>query len=102
MLETKTAITAKPAANSAKAANSSLTKYNCSATPSAKNHHIHLRLLSSVLVIGLVSLYEAPAAVFGLVRCAPLPVRSSLPHLNHLTPSEGRNRWYRRHIFAPK
>src|ERR1700738_4572692 len=55
MPETKTAITANPAANSAKAANSSCTKYNCAATTAARNHHIHLRLLSSVLVIGLVS-----------------------------------------------
>src|ERR1700730_7962041 len=48
-------MTANPAANNAKAANSSLTKYNCRETPAARNHHIHLRLLSSVLVIGLVS-----------------------------------------------
>src|SRR6202035_2041742 len=53
MLETKTAITANPAANSAKAASSSCTKYNWAATTAARNHHIHLRLLSSVLVIGL-------------------------------------------------
>src|ERR1700724_2143326 len=106
MPETKTAITAKPAANSAKAANSSCTKYNCAATTAARNHHIHLRLLSSVLVIGLArvpfgSTYTGRSA---LVPCCAsrCPCGLSVSHLNHLTPCGSQNRWYIRHIFDLK
>src|SRR3979409_2670130 len=77
MPETKTATTANPAANNAKAASSSLTKYNCAATTDTRNHHIHLRLLSSVLVIGLVSRPLGRAFLLKLLfflLCRPLSV----------------------------
>ena len=72
MLETKTAITANPAANSAKAASSSCTKYNWAATTAARNHHIHLRLLSSVLVIGPDPLWKHSLVKLGSCFCARL------------------------------
>src|SRR3979411_2767823 len=72
---TKTATTVNPAANNAKAASSSLTKYNCAATTDTRNHHIHLRLLASVLVIGLVSVPLGRTyllTVLLLLLCGPL------------------------------
>src|ERR1700692_2356868 len=105
MLETKTAITANPAANSAKAANSSCTKYNWAATTAARNHHIHLRLLSSVLVIGLSRSPWVASLIrlrFAPLRCGYCPCGLSVSDLNHLTPCARQNRWYRRYIFALK
>src|SRR5260370_8541915 len=62
-LPTTKEIAANPTANSANTANSSHAKYVCSETSTARNNHIHFRLLSLVFIFSLF----------------PIPTRSNLP-----------------------
>src|SRR5690348_294227 len=109
------AMAANPTANSANTARSSHTKYVCSKTSTARNIHIHFRLLSLVLIF-----FYIPQALVHLTSAAGLFPASSValpftwmhqlarkvqPHplyLAYLTPFSSKLRWYTRYIFGRK
>src|SRR5882762_1178739 len=91
-LPTTKAIAANPTANRANTANSSRTKYVCSRTSTARNIHIHFRLLSLVFILSLFLIAHSVTlwaltyvhTCFDAATCPLGPVDSL--YLPHLTP----------------